>query len=562
MSPRLGDFHGQVATPSIDLWPHRLFWLGDPRACTTFGVKVPKGELGPWRGKDPNWRERSCRTTDLEQWLANNEPNLRVDAYASINRFYRLGRKQEYVVRLGATFLDIDCGRRDGDWSTDNTVEAIRELVVLGRLLSPSLLQFSGRGLWAFWLLRDEQHFDSAAYARPFANRQLWMALQRHQADVILDAFPGLKVDRNALDLGRVTRLHGSINSSSGRSVRYELLPGADGEPIRYTLTELTGFYGLDLPEAVSSVTATEHRDTALEAHRRRQDEAEVERIRRKEARTGVNSNLSVWGRLGHNALWQGRLRFLERVRIEVHGGVIPHGLRFKMLSAYAYCFAKLSKDQAALEAKIFTIHRAYCEKPPNDRFQDAEIQGIARHGRKWSEDGYTITNRRFAESAGLDPFVHHELIERLGLNLSTGPKGRKERTQARQEAARKILKTALARGAWPLSAGQLATTLTEAGYDTCRSTAHTLLRKLTGELRPSEVHARARPVSRWARAGRFSKEAPKGGGDREASSSPLTSLMLDTSPHKHRPTSLRSFQEAIEQGFDAGIPAPDPGSG
>jgi len=142
--------------------------MGDPRAVAIFSVKVPRDEPGPWLGMGNwrPWRQRSTSTKGLDGWFRNNEPHLRRDAFATINRFYRWERTQEYVVRLGATFVDIDCGRRRSDWSAWEATEILRDLVQRGLLARPSMLQYSGRGLWAFWLLRDEQDPSTT----PFAN--------------------------------------------------------------------------------------------------------------------------------------------------------------------------------------------------------------------------------------------------------------------------------------------------------------------------------------------------------------------------------------------------------
>jgi hypothetical protein len=72
-------------------------------------------------------------------------------------------------------------------------------------------------------------------------------------------------------------------------------------------------------------------------------------------------------------------------------------------------------------------------------------------------------------------------------LNLSTGPKGRKERTRARRELAREIVQEALDRGEDPPSVRKLAQALTEQGCAIGRSTAHALLGELLAELRPGD---------------------------------------------------------------------------
>lgn len=480
---------------SVDLWPHRLFWIGDPRAVAIFSVKVPRDEPGPWLGMGNwrPWRQRSTSTKRLDWWFRNNEPHLRQDVFATINRFYRWERSQKYAVRLGATFVDIDCGRSPLDWSAAETVEILRDLVQRGLLAQPSMLQFSGRGLWAFWLLRDEQDPSTTPFANA-DNRELWMSLQQRTADTITTGFPSLKLDRLAGDLTRVTRLHGSVNAAADRQVRYELLPGPAGEPVRYSLEELAGFYGLPRPARtwVPVEAEEDRRDLALEAHRRRQDEREEERRRREAARAGVDPRLSDLGRQGHIKLWRNRLRFLDRARVEVHGGVIPCGHRYRVLSAYAYCYAKLTRDLSELAGKVATIGRNFCEQPAEDRITDAELRGITEHALEWARSGRKITNRKLAAFAGLDPVADRERIERLGLNLSTGPKGRKEGTRARRALAREIVLAALERGEGPPSVRNFACVLTERGCATGRSTAHALLGELWAELCPEDGPASA----------------------------------------------------------------------
>jgi hypothetical protein len=165
--------------------------------------------------------------------------------------------------------------------------------------------------------------------------------------------------------------------------------------------------------------------------------------------------------------LWQIRLRFLERVRVEVYGGVIPCGHRFHMLSAYAYCYAKLTRDLAGLAGKVATISRTFCEQPAEDLISDAEMRRITEHALEWARSGSKITKRKLAAFAGLEPAADRERIERLGLNLAIGPKGWNERTRKRRELARKIFQAALDRGEDPPSARKLAQALMDRGCAT-----------------------------------------------------------------------------------------------
>jgi hypothetical protein len=123
-------------------------------------------------------------------------------------------------------------------------------------------------------------------------------------------------------------------------------------------------------------------------------------------------------------------------------------------------------------------------EQPAEDRVTEPSC-GESRSTPGRARNGHKSTNRKLAEFAGLDPVADRERIEQLGLNLSTGPKGRNKRTRERRELVREILQAALDRGEAPPSVRTLAQVLTERGCATGRSTAHTLLGELWAELRP-----------------------------------------------------------------------------
>jgi hypothetical protein len=98
---------GVGSNPAVALWAAEI----------TQGGQLLDRAHGRWLGTGAwhPWRQRSTPTKRLDWWFRNNEPHLRQDAFAIINRFVRWERSQEYVVRLGATFVDIDCGRRPLD---------------------------------------------------------------------------------------------------------------------------------------------------------------------------------------------------------------------------------------------------------------------------------------------------------------------------------------------------------------------------------------------------------------------------------------------------------------
>jgi hypothetical protein len=164
-------------------------------------------------------------------------------------------------------------------------------------------------GPWLGRALRDERDPSTTPFANA-DNRELWTLLQQRTADTIAMEIPELKLDRTAGEFTRVTRLHGSLNSAADRRVRYELLPGPGGEPTRYSLEELAGFYGLRPPARRRPLDEPEEDrlDVELEAHRRREDERDEERRRRQASRVGVDPRLSELGRQGHGCRRRGTL--------------------------------------------------------------------------------------------------------------------------------------------------------------------------------------------------------------------------------------------------------------
>lgn len=480
---------------TVDLWPQRLLWSGDPDAISFFGLKVPPGEPGPWlREGQPRrkWRQRFIKTRELEWWFRTQWPSLAVDSYAAVNRFYwpkggMPARRSEHVVRLGATYVDCDCGR-DSQLSAGEAEETLRELAAIGAILPPSLLQHSGRGLWGFWLLRDEEDPDLSPKAFGEAGA-LWRGVQQAGADQLASLAPGLRIDRGSLDVARMTRLHGSIHSGTGREVCWKSFE-LGAPPRRYSLSELAAFHELDRTTLTPgwAPRPSPPPDFQLKAHRARQEGSGASC--RQGNRAGVDPVASANGRKGHVKLWTGRLNVLERIILEDHQGRIPAGHRNEILLVHGYCWAKLGALAAEVQVRLGRLAELRCEQPLDHPFENSDVHDVAGQVETWrgSKHGGLLSNRRFAEMAGLDPVLKRKRLEELGIDLEPGkPKGRKKTAARRREECRRMLEGHRTSGKPLPSVRKLAAHLTACGIPTGRETAAGLLREYRAKLKRAD---------------------------------------------------------------------------
>ena len=177
---------------------------------------------------------------------------LERDSYFSINAFWNPAEKQnvfraeqarrpDRMKYLCAAYVDVDCHKLGIEFGM-----ALGTLITYqdkGRIPPASILQRSGRGLWAFWLLRDVDHPELPQRAFPNKVRD-YVAINRALNERLAD----LGADAAATDALRITRVEGSVHSAvrgNFRRVKYWLQAGEDGQPQTYTLPELAQILGI-----------------------------------------------------------------------------------------------------------------------------------------------------------------------------------------------------------------------------------------------------------------------------------------------------------------------------
>lgn len=216
----------------------------------------------------------SIRSGELRDMFPALSNWLTQDSYVSVNSFYRAApwanrttglpevwRSENCLRYLTALYCDVDSGRGDSDepggkldWR--QAQHKLERLADAGKILQPSIMARSGRGLYALWLLcaeDDPSELQKAWRERIVLykklNAGLVERLRRNQ----------LPADKNALDAARVLRVPGSVHTVAHRTVKYVIQLDAAGRGFVYRMSEVAAFLGIsapggELPEGVRTL--------------------------------------------------------------------------------------------------------------------------------------------------------------------------------------------------------------------------------------------------------------------------------------------------------------------
>jgi hypothetical protein len=230
-----------------------------PDGLIIFERKIQEADGIRWE------RIGAFRPDSLNSYLPGLAPFLTDDAYATVNGYDRTwrqpsasgfptaSRKESNLKYLNACYADIDCGRTGEPLDPKNPnkhlppelcVAAVLALAKRGEIPYPSMLAFSGRGLYLFWLLRDET--DPTMPARSYSAARVAFYKQVNRALHERLAIANLPIDRGAHDAARVLRVPGSLHSTAGKSAEYTaaLFSNTRNPSGTYTLGELADLVG------------------------------------------------------------------------------------------------------------------------------------------------------------------------------------------------------------------------------------------------------------------------------------------------------------------------------
>jgi hypothetical protein len=163
----------------------------------------------------------------------------------------RWGRVTENLRWLNCFSVDIDCGRTEADAKSPEQkmtvkearrrLEDMQEAGIIPRL---SMYGYSGRGLYALWLLHDDRHPDQSAPAlKHFI--PLWKSIQRELVDRVERA--QLPADRMGSLITQYYKLPGVVHPVTKQSAEYFITLQGDEQKrlVSYTLGELASLMAI-----------------------------------------------------------------------------------------------------------------------------------------------------------------------------------------------------------------------------------------------------------------------------------------------------------------------------
>lgn len=153
---------------------------------------------------EDDWRESHHF---VKSWSRHIVIEDNVDCYATVNSTYRPGRSLENLRHITAIYSDLDIYNKG--LSKEKAIKMINNKVENDRVPKPTFIIDSGRGLYVLWLIESAPG--------KFKNVQnLYNRVQRF----IYENFKEIGADPKAIDLMRVLRVPGSINTKNNEMVK------------------------------------------------------------------------------------------------------------------------------------------------------------------------------------------------------------------------------------------------------------------------------------------------------------------------------------------------------
>ncbi len=344
----------------------------DPDAFVGFVRKPQTPRIG--RDGKPIQLESLCSIPVSN--LRHLDPDLIAgeNTYMTVNDYYRTApwvnsktdlpgvwRKEKYLRWLCACYVDLDVGRSEEDskkpedrLSWREAMKEVGKLMYSGVLPQVSLFARSGRGLYVFWLLRDEKDPVMAPGAWP---EKIVLYKQINRA--LINRLSHLAADPVAIDAARVLRTPGSYHTGAEKDVQYIQVDKSGPGPL-YTLKELAD---------ILDVEATE---VSLPDGTRKIVLSEVVTYRRQTKRPGTAP------KRGRGPKVLAAKRTQDVVTIEANFDGFKHGIRRRTLTIYG----GFLRDSGAAPSKILKALQAMaknCQPPYPSEANDPPVKTIVK---------------------------------------------------------------------------------------------------------------------------------------------------------------------------------------
>lgn len=393
-----------------------------------------------------------------QRWLPGMVSACESDAYFGIQGFARPGRGRSMamgvnerrpsrratnVKHLTACYADLDFRG-----ATDEAFERFVGRLMLqrnkGLFPTPSVVMFSGQGVWLFWILANQygnpvRAGELGSKTHRQSKNETWRACQRELLRRLRDFEP----DANTMsDITRVCRIPGSVNSKSGRRVCYWESHSDDGQPITYGIRELASILQIRSMAEVAERVA----------------------YRRDRSKPVSTPHQNAW-----KSRWMRVVRVVEGLS-DLRGG-FRIGHRHNALLIMATALKTLGLDEAAI------FNRAL---PILQRFSQAGEQYRPDEARRTIQKAMCCRGEKFNKS-----LKHQIIIDWLTITPDEQreldfypPKPDHEKRGAKRERRRAFIQAALDRGEHH-SAEALTAMLNEAGHPCSQPTVERDLRAM-----------------------------------------------------------------------------------
>ncbi len=334
---------------------------------------------------EPTWEECAVPAFDLAGWFPQFIEQFKRDSYFGINgmfaacgrvsgrprrsRYFRdafdTSRGSHRIHALTACFADIDCHKLEPARSVGSVVGELIDFENKGELPPISMLLLSGRGVWAFWFLRDPEHDGPVVSWRE--NIQLWNLIQER----INAQLRHLGADSNAKDVARVARIPGTLNPKSGEYVRWNLVLDSEGHPILHRLHDLARDFGVSLSDGMSRRLVPDADPAKRMAGQRGQVGRWWKCYRMLFELTNLRQRHPVGCRHATAYIYSGSLAAVVRGAARIQRDNPSN------LPAEWKPFADMIEADIIEDARLFALR--YCEQPANDPVSVEAVEATAR---------------------------------------------------------------------------------------------------------------------------------------------------------------------------------------
>ncbi len=194
---------------------------------------------------------------ELAQWLLQ-DAFFTVNGYNLKARFVKktglpgVRRLETNLRYLNAVYADLDIGRvgksGPGGMNVNEGSQLLIDLLTGGTIPQLSMSAQSGRGLYAFWILRDDDDENAPV---TFKGQRLFvetLALYKEVNRAIHNRLECLAADK-ICDAARILRVPGTLHSVNGEKCFYKVSFDSRGQLVTYTLRELAAAFGVPVLE-------------------------------------------------------------------------------------------------------------------------------------------------------------------------------------------------------------------------------------------------------------------------------------------------------------------------